>query len=211
MAKRKISGIIDASEHPMNLETPWNQKQPDGTYHAYAGDDIEAFLKNEISNRTPTEELVSGETKPPTSGTVFDAMVKNGTLVIDYKEKNVKNVKNLIFYITAPDLSKVKIDGVGNFDAKEKLNLKNIAFELDGVGNCNVKNLHCDELKLDVDGVGNMKMNVDCGLIKAKVDGVGNITLSGKTDTAFFKKDGVGKINYKNLKCKDITKKGWNF
>ena len=104
--------------------------------------------------------------------------VKNGTLVIDYKEKNVKNVKNLIF---------------------------------DGVGNCNVKNLHCDELKLDVDGVGNMKMNVDCGLIKAKVDGVGNITLSGKTDTAFFKKDGVGKINYKNLKCKDITKKGWNF
>ena len=48
--------------------------------------------------------------------------VKNGTLVIDYKEKNVKNVKNLIFYITAPDLSKVKIDGVGNFDAKEKLN-----------------------------------------------------------------------------------------
>ena len=35
--------------------------------------------------------------------------VKNGTLVIDYKEKNVKNVKNLIFYITAPDLSKVKI------------------------------------------------------------------------------------------------------
>ena len=45
--------------------------------------------------------------------------VKNGTLVIDYKEKNVKNVKNLIFYITAPDLSKVKIDGVGNFDAKE--------------------------------------------------------------------------------------------
>ena len=37
MAKRKISGIINATEHPMNLETPWNQKQPDGTYHAYAG------------------------------------------------------------------------------------------------------------------------------------------------------------------------------
>lgn len=75
MAKRKISGIINATEHPMNLETPWNQKQPDGTYHAYAGDDIEALLKKELSNRTPTEELVSGETKPPTSGTVFDAMV----------------------------------------------------------------------------------------------------------------------------------------
>ena len=75
MAKRKISALIDATEHPLNLETKWNQEQPDGTYHAYAGDDIEAFLKKEISNRTPTEELVSGETKAPTSGVVFDAMV----------------------------------------------------------------------------------------------------------------------------------------
>ena len=136
--------------------------------------------------------------------------VKNGTLVISYKDRNARNIKNLICYITAPDLSKVKIDGVGNFDAKEELKLKNIAFELDGVGNCNVKSLYCDELKLDVDGVGNMKLNVDCSTIKAKVDGVGNITVSGKADAAFFKRDGVGKINSKNLKCKDVTKKGWN-
>ena len=58
MAKRKISGIINATEHPMNLETPWNQKQPDGTYHAYAGDDIEAFLKKELSNRTSKYQLI---------------------------------------------------------------------------------------------------------------------------------------------------------
>lgn len=55
-----------------------------------------------------------------------------------------------------------------------------------------------------------MKLNVDCSTIKAKVDGVGNITVSGKADAAFFKRDGVGKINSKNLKCKDVTKKGWN-
>ena len=61
MAKRKISGIINATEHPMNLETPWNQKQPDGTYHAYAGDDIEAFLKKELSNRTRSEERRVGK------------------------------------------------------------------------------------------------------------------------------------------------------
>ena len=65
MAKRKISGIINATEHPMNLETPWNQKQPDGTYHAYAGDDIEAFLKKELSNRTPYRG--TGERRDETS------------------------------------------------------------------------------------------------------------------------------------------------
>ena len=56
------------------------------------------------------------------------------------------------------------------------------------------------------------EMNVDCGLIKAKVDGVGNTHFYRvRLDTAFFKKDGVGKNQSQNLKCKDITKKGWNF
>ena len=88
--------------------------------------------------------------------------VKGETLVIEYKQKNVKNVKNLTFYITAPDLNNVKIDGVGNFNARESLKLKNITFKLDGVGNCEVKNLRCDEVQLIVDGVGNMEMNVNC-------------------------------------------------
>ena len=135
--------------------------------------------------------------------------VKGETLVIEYKQKNVKNVKNLTFYITAPDLNNVKIDGVGNFNARESLKLKNITFKLDGVGNCEVKNLRCDEVQLIVDGVGNMEMNVNCNTIKAKVDGVGNITLSGKADRASLKRDGVGRINHKKLKCPDVSTKGW--
>ena len=135
--------------------------------------------------------------------------VNGETLVIEYKQKNVKNVKNLTFYITAPDLNNVKIDGVGNFNARESLKLKNITFKLDGVGNCEVKNLRCDDVQLIVDGVGNMEMNVNCNTIKAKVDGVGNITLSGKADRASLKRDGVGRINHKKLKCPDVSTKGW--
>lgn len=137
--------------------------------------------------------------------------VKGKTLVIEYKQKNVKNVKNLTFYITAPDLNDVRIDGVGNFNAKEALKLKNITFKLDGVGNCEVKNLRCDEVQLIVDGVENMKMNINCNTVKAKVDGVGNITLSGKADRASLKRDGVGRINHKSLKCPDVSTKGWGF
>ncbi len=137
--------------------------------------------------------------------------VKGETLVIEYKQKNVKNVKNLTFYITAPDLKSVKIDGVGNFNAKETLKLKNVTFKLDGVGNSEVKKLHCDELELMVDGVGNMNVNVNCNTVKAKVDGVGNIKLSGKADRASLKRDGVGRINHKGLKCPDVSTKGWGF
>jgi len=108
-------------------------------------------------------------------------------------------------------LNNVKIDGVGNFNARESLKLKNITFKLDGVGNCEVKNLRCDEVQLIVDGVGNMEMNVNCNTVKAKVDGVGNITLSGKADRASLKRDGVGRINHKKLKCPDVSTKGWRF
>jgi len=79
------------------------------------------------------------------------------------------------------------------------------------VGNCEVKKLHCDELELMVDGVGNMNVNVNCNTVKAKVDGVGNIKLSGKADRASLKRDGVGRINHKGLKCPDVSTKGWGF
>ena len=138
--------------------------------------------------------------------------------VDEFSAINLQSVGNIIFTQSAG--CSCRLEGPSEFVEKTRvtvkngtleLKLKNIAFELDGVGNCNVKSLYCDELKLDVDGVGNMKLNVDCSTIKAKVDGVGNITVSGKADAAFFKRDGVGKINSKNLKCKDVTKKGWNF
>ena len=135
-----------------------------------------------------------------------DITVKDKVLIISYKQKNVNNVKNLKIYISAPDLTKVQIDGVGNFTADKTLKLKNVAFELDGVGNCNVKDLRCDDVKLNVDGVGNIKLNVNCRMINAKVDGVGNITLSGKAETAYIKRGGVGKIGYKNLDCPNINK-----
>ena len=135
--------------------------------------------------------------------------VKGCNLIISYKQKNANNIKNLTFYISAPDLTKVELAGVGNFTAKETLKLKNISFELDGVGNCEVNDLRCDAVKISVDGVGNIKLKIDCRTINASVDGVGNVTLSGKADTANLKRDGVGKISHKNLNCKNVTKKGW--
>ena len=36
---------------------------------------VENYVKSIDEKATPTEELVSGETKAPTSGTVFDALV----------------------------------------------------------------------------------------------------------------------------------------
>lgn len=60
-------------------------------------------------------------------------------MTISYKEKHVKNGKKLMFYITSSELTKVELEGVGNFSADGTLKLKKVDFELDGVGNCTVK------------------------------------------------------------------------
>ncbi len=65
--------------------------------------------------------------------------LKNRKLTISYKEKHVKNGKKLMFYITSSELTKVELEGVGNFSADGTLKLKKVDFELDGVGNCTVK------------------------------------------------------------------------
>lgn len=44
--------------------------------------------------------------------------VKNGKLTISYKERNVKNVKKLMFYITSSELTQVELEGVGNCTVK---------------------------------------------------------------------------------------------
>lgn len=135
--------------------------------------------------------------------------VENGTLMISYKDKKSNKTKNLKLYISAPDLRNVQIDGVGNFTANEILKLKDITFQLNGVGNCDVKNLRCNNVTAQLNGVGNLKLNVDCGSVSANVNGVGNITLSGKAETANLRRDGVGSISHKNLKCDNVTAKGW--
>lgn len=134
--------------------------------------------------------------------------VNGSTLTITHKGKDTNKTKNLTFHITAPNLSNVVINGVGNFNTTTPLQLKNISLVLNGVGDYDVKNLRCEKLELVVNGVGNMDINVNCKEVDGKLNGVGNITLSGKADKATLRRDGVGRIGHKHLKCPEVTSKG---
>lgn len=134
--------------------------------------------------------------------------VQGSTLIITHKQQKKNNIKNLTLYISAPILNAVQIDGVGNFTVNETLKLKTISFQLNGVGNFDVKNLQCDNVNARVNGVGNMELNVNCRMVDAAVSGVGSITLSGKADTAELRREGIGKISHKKLKCPKVNSKG---
>lgn len=130
--------------------------------------------------------------------------VKDGVLLITWaekgKKKTAKNVNGLSIYVSAPDLQEVTIEGVGSFNCKSRLNLKDVKFDVQGVGSLNVADLHARNVKITLEGVGNGELTVDCDRLDASVEGVGSLTLSGKARSAHISKDGIGSVSTRRLK-----------
>lgn len=129
--------------------------------------------------------------------------VKDGVLLIMWAEKGkktTKNVNGLSIYVSAPDLQEVTIEGVGSFNCKSRLNLKDVKFDVEGVGSLNVADLHARNVKIDLEGVGSGELTVDCDQLDASVEGVGSLTLSGKARSAHISKDGIGSVSTRRLK-----------
>lgn len=129
--------------------------------------------------------------------------VKDGVLLITWTEKGkktTKNVNGLSIYVSAPDLQEVTFEGVGSFNCKSRLNLKDVKFDVEGVGSLNVADLHARNVKIALEGVGNGELTVDCDYLDASVDGVGSLTLSGKARSAHISKDGIGSVSTRRLK-----------
>lgn len=129
--------------------------------------------------------------------------VKDGVLLITWAEKGkktTKNVNGLSIYISAPDLQKVIFEGVGSFNCKSRLNLKDVKFDIQGVGSLNVADLHARNVKITLEGVGSGELTVDCDRLDASVEGVGSLTLSGKARSAHISKDGIGSVSTRRLK-----------
>ena len=69
-----------------------------------------------------------------------------------------------------------------------------------GVGEVNVSDLTCDELKVALRGVGSADIHVVCDYLTARMSGVGDVTLSGTAGHADISKGGIGGVNTCNLK-----------
>lgn len=129
--------------------------------------------------------------------------VKDGVLLITWGEKGQKTineVNGLSIYISAPDLQEVTFEGVGSFNCKSRLNLKDVKFDVQGVGSLNVADLHARNVEITLEGVGNGELTLDCDRLDASVEGVGSLTLSGKARSAHISKDGIGSVSTRRLK-----------
>jgi len=133
-----------------------------------------------------------------------ETTVKNGCLLIGFKDRKNKSMKNqkdgVTIWISAPDLKKVEFTGVGEFKCEKPLKLDEVSFEVKGVGEVNVSDLACNELKVALRGVGSADIHVTCDYLTAKMSGVGDVTLSGTAGHADISKGGIGGVNTDNLK-----------
>jgi len=89
--------------------------------------------------------------------------VKNRTLDIHYKNIQLKNYEDLIFYVTLPELS--------GLDASGASDVKTTGETFTG-----------DNLTLDVSGAADVTLNIDYNSLNADVSGAASVKLTGKVN-----------------------------
>ena len=82
----------------------------------------------------------------------------NGDKLMITQSKNA-NVKDVTFYVSAPDISSIKLSGVATVSSKDTL--------------------VSDNLKLNVAGAGGIDLTIKCNNLETKIMGAGNVELSG--------------------------------
>lgn len=125
--------------------------------------------------------------------------VKEGTLYIEPKENLNDQKDGVNIYITAPDVKEIVFCGVGTFSCNEKLKVEDLKCLLEGVGKMEIKDLVCQSLDVEIEGVGEGDIHVQCDKLNAEIAGIGSLKLSGKTKQSKIERFGIGNVNTRDL------------
>lgn len=122
--------------------------------------------------------------------------VRDGTLYLGFRERQLNTVNELTFRVTVNDLEAIDLSGAGSIEATNietnqlritssgagDVNVSGTADEqevrLSGAGNYNGENLVSKDATVEVSGVGNATVQVSDSLA-AEVSGVGSVTYIG--------------------------------
>ena len=91
--------------------------------------------------------------------------VNNGTLSIRNRGKvGVVNIvihdeDQAVIYVTSPDLTSVRLNGSGDFNAEQRIDTDQMEITLRGSGDIAFRDLICDECRVELVGSGNIDMN----------------------------------------------------
>lgn len=126
--------------------------------------------------------------------------VEGNTLKVSYHKKLKNNKNGTIIRISAPDLKQLDFSGVGSFNIDGKVDVQDLDVDYRGVGEFNVKDLHCRKAEFDLSGVGEVNINLNCEEVRADVNGIGSATFTGTARMASFHRGGIGELNTQGMK-----------
>lgn len=154
------------------------------------------------------------------------ATVENNKLII--KSTQEINPKHYKIYTNSASLSGISASGVNNVELKDSIFSEHLHLSGSGVGHIDAKNLHCQNLNINMSGVSNITLGGEANNVNMSVSGKANIDayelksqnadcfVSGMGDINVYASEtlsahvsGMGKINYKgNPKEKNLSTSG---
>lgn len=171
-----------------------------------------------VQGKTFSVKVVGPENLVKDVETIFTG----STLVVKNKNRLSKHNKHLPkVCVTSPDLTGVRLDGVGDFEIDGLLDTDVITIDGNGVGDIDLKRVVCDEFRvrltgtgdvevgsltakhsdIRVDGVGNVEIDFkNSGSAECRLNGIGNIELGGTLKTLQKHVSGMGKLDTKDLR-----------
>lgn len=122
---------------------------------------------------------------------------KNGELRI-YVGESYSQPKNgrVEIELTAPDLKKVSVTGMGDVTINQPLAVGNLELRLTGMGGINIEKLKCNRLDAYLSGMGEISLAGQCVDADLRMSGVGSIDALGLSGRVSARCSGVGKIKY---------------
>lgn len=125
--------------------------------------------------------------------------VQGNVLVIDEKKrkKPMAGIKNkVVFYVTAPTLSALTVDGVASFDTKQIDVKSDFRLEVRGVCSTRIEHLKCNGFDADIDGVANNNLNIEARSAHFGIDGVTKGSVDVKSDVLRLDIDGADTMKF---------------
>ena len=78
--------------------------------------------------------------------------------------------------------------------------MKDVKFDVEGVGSVEVRELDGGNVEVSVEGVGRGEVGVDWEEVDGRIEGVGSVSLSGKGKWGEMWKEGMGRVCRGGLK-----------
>lgn len=139
---------------------------------------------------------------------VVNFEVRGDELFIECKDYNIRNMREAIIRISAPELHGLTINGSGDFEAPLGFKTSDCAIKINGSGDIQTKNLRADKLRISINGSGDVELsNLNSGDIDINVNGSGDVEMNGRCSSANVRVNGSGDIDIRGLNSDSVSTK----